>query len=403
MKVEIEQLFSDDKFKDVVTEKWVTQYKKLGYLQAITKQAITKALLKHYENVEYVKGSRSNKAYFEIGGKRSQELSNADMINEGIKKSNIADYKLTAYKLFKHYVSELDDDVTYKSMTRLKWLKQAGITSDLQDFHMLNADKIDDRNAANFVKYYCYDLGLYLKEVLSYCINQLNIEADELTYCDAAYDDEIEKDENGRKKRLLTNKELVAYNDHRNSLKKDENGKDRFKNFYNAPREFKNKLSDYVKDNFKSSEIWVEVELNLTDVKVEVDENVDTAKLRIQFMKEFQQHRNSLYVKREFKSGKGWRYDNAIVEMMKNQGRYQSVVVPYRQMEERNYFKFMTELDRQIGFAEADLTEYKKMETEYKANIDENEAILLVNECKQNNIIYLQTQSTKELDELFNY
>ena len=51
MKVEIEQLFSDDKFKDVVTEKWVTQYKKLGYLQAITKQAITKALLKHYENV----------------------------------------------------------------------------------------------------------------------------------------------------------------------------------------------------------------------------------------------------------------------------------------------------------------------------------------------------------------
>lgn len=390
MKVEIEQLFSDIEFKDIILEKWIAQYHKKGNLQSNTKQAITKALLKHYQSVEYVKGTRSHKAYFQIGIKREQELSNADMINEGIKKSNIADYKLTAYKLFKHYVAKLDD-AGYKSMTRLKWLKQAGITSNLKDFHVLNIDSIDDRNAANFVKYYQYDLGLYLKEVLTYCINQLNIISDELTFCDAAFDDEIEKDEDGRKKRLLTNEELVAYNDYRNSLKKDENGQDRFKNFYNAPREFKNKLSDYVKENFKSSEIWVEVELNLTDVNVEVDENIDVDKLRLQFIQEFQEHRNSLYVKREFKSGKGWRYDDSIVEMMKNQGRYQSVVVPYRQMEERTYFKFMTNLDLQIGFSEADLTEYKKMEAEYKNSIDDNEAIQLVDECKQNNVIYLHT------------
>lgn len=399
MKVEIEKLFSDIEFKDIILEKWIAQYQKKGNLQSNTKQAIIKALLKNYQSVEYVKGTRSNKAYFEVGIRREQELSNADMINSGIKKSNIADYKLTAYKLFKNYVSKLDDDAGYKTMTRLKWLKQAGITSNLQDFHMLNADSIKDRNAANFVKYYCYDMGLYLKEVLTYCIKQLKIQSDELTFCDCAYDDEIEKDEDGRKKRLLTNKELVAYNDHRNSLKKDENGKDRFKNFYNAPREFKNKLADYVKDNFKSSEIWVEVELNLTDVNVEVDENIDIDKLRLQFMKEFQEHRNSLYVRREFKSGKGWRYDDSIVEMMKNQGRYQSVVVPYRQMEERNYFSFMTNLDLQIGFAEADMTEYNEMAKEYKNSIDDNEAIDLINECKQNNVIYLQT--LKETDAMF--
>ena len=28
MKVEIEQLFSDDEYKDIVTEKWATQYQK---------------------------------------------------------------------------------------------------------------------------------------------------------------------------------------------------------------------------------------------------------------------------------------------------------------------------------------------------------------------------------------
>lgn len=402
MKVELDELFYDDEFKDIVTEKWVLQYKKLGKLQTETKKAIIKSLLKHYETAEYIKGTRSNKAHFEVGSKREQELSQADMINAGIKKSNIAKYKLTAYKLFRYYVSELDD-TTCKSMTRLKWLKQAGITSSLQDFHMLNADSIKDRNAANFIKYYCYDMGLYLKEVLSYCINQLNIQSDELTFCDATFDDEIEKDEDGRKKRLLTSEELAMYNEFRKNLKKDENGKDRFKNFYNAPREFKNKLSDYVKENFKSSEIWVELELDLTNVKVEIDENVDVDKLRLQFMQEFQEHRNSLYVRREFKSGKGWRYDNSIVEMMKNQGRYQSVVVPYRQMEERTYFKFMTTLDEQIGFAKANMTEYKKMEKEYKASIDENETILLVDACKQNNIIYLQTQTVEELDALFNY
>lgn len=385
MQIKLDELFSDDEFKDIITEKWAKQYQKLGKLQSTKKDAITKTLLKHYETAEYVKGSRSHKAYFEIGIKREQELSNADMINEGIKKSNIADYKLTAYKLFKNYVSKLDDDVTYKSMTRLKWLKQAGITSNLQDFHMLNADKIDDRNAASFIKYYQYDFGLYLKEVLSYCINQLNIQSDELTFCDAAFDDEIENDENGRKKRLLNNEELIAYNDYRNSLKKDENGKDRFKNFYNAPREFKNKLSDYVKENFKSSEIWLEVELNLTDMKFEADENIDVDKLRLQFIQEFQEHRNSLYVRREFKSGKGWRYDNNIVEMMKTKGMPQSVIVPYRQMEERNYFKFMAVLDMQIGFDKADLSEYKKMELEYKATVKSKLVKTKSSEIKQIN------------------
>lgn len=310
------------------------------------------------------------------------------MINEGIKKSNIASYKLTAYKLFKHYISELDDDVTYKSLTRLQWLKSAGITSNLKDFHLLNAEKLKDRNAGNFVTYYQNDLSLYLKQIFSYCVSQLNIQSEELYYCDAIYDDEIEKDENGRKKRLLTNEEVTAYNEYRNSLKKDEHGNDKFKNFYNAPREFKKALSDYVQKNFKSNEIWVEVELNLSNIKIEKDENVDVDKLRKQFVKEFKQSRDSLYVKREFKNGKGWRYDSSIVRTMANSR--ESVIVPYRQMEERNYFKFMTELDEQIGLGKANMFEYKQTEKEYKKliNSDVVEFIELPREIKNDDVDY---------------
>lgn len=50
MKVEIEQLFSDDEFEDIVSEKWAGQYQKIGKLQTDTKKAIIKALVKHYEN-----------------------------------------------------------------------------------------------------------------------------------------------------------------------------------------------------------------------------------------------------------------------------------------------------------------------------------------------------------------
>lgn len=51
MKVEIEQLFSDIEFKDIILEKWIAQYHKKGNLQSNTKQAITKALLKKYWNI----------------------------------------------------------------------------------------------------------------------------------------------------------------------------------------------------------------------------------------------------------------------------------------------------------------------------------------------------------------
>ena len=106
MQIKLDELFSNDEYKDIVTEKWVTQYKKLGYLQAITKDAIVKALLKHYENVEYVKGTRSHKAYFEIGVRREQELSQADMIEKGYYKANannIKTHNIIALKISLRY------------------------------------------------------------------------------------------------------------------------------------------------------------------------------------------------------------------------------------------------------------------------------------------------------------
>lgn len=80
MKVEIDKLFFSNEFENIVEEKWVAQYQKNGKLQSNTKTAITKALLKSYETVEYIKGTRSRKAHFEIGERRTSELSNAEML-----------------------------------------------------------------------------------------------------------------------------------------------------------------------------------------------------------------------------------------------------------------------------------------------------------------------------------
>ncbi|MGX7048381.1 hypothetical protein RU86_GL001035 [Lactococcus piscium] len=82
MQITLEELFYDDEFKDIIKEKWIVQLQKLGKLQSNTKNGIITELLKQYQSVEYVKGNRSNKAHFQIGSKRSQEISQADMIEK---------------------------------------------------------------------------------------------------------------------------------------------------------------------------------------------------------------------------------------------------------------------------------------------------------------------------------
>lgn len=223
MKVEIQQLFSDDKFEDIVTEKWGTQYKKLNKLQTDTKKAIIKALLKQYENVEYVRGTRSNKAYFQIGVRRLQELSNADMIEKGYYKANannIKTHNIIALKMFKSYIAELDDDVKSKSMTRLNWLKAAGITSSIQNLNEIDEMKNID---SAFRSYYKDDTASSLKNIFNFCLKQLKIKEDDVTYyyCDAANDDEADTDENGNKKRLLDDIEVKKMKSFVDALKKN--------------------------------------------------------------------------------------------------------------------------------------------------------------------------------------
>lgn len=404
MKVEIEELFSDDKFKDIITEKWATQYQKLNKLQTDTKKAIIKALLKHYETAEYVKGSRSNKAHFEIGIRREQELSQADMIEKGYYKANannIKTHNIIALKMLKAYIAGLDDDVSYKSMTRLNWLKVAGITSNIKNLNEI--DEIKNIDSA-FRSYYKDDTAASLKNVFSFCLKQLKVkEADAtLYYCDAACDDQADSDENGNKKRLLDDIEVKKMKSFVDALKAKHN----VTKFMLSTNEFKNELRDYYRNNLKSESIWIEIELDIVQLKNDIDNaelsTYELDELRSQFMSEFQKYRNSTYVRREFKrkikgkKGMFWRYEASLQEQPSN-------FSPYKEMENRSYFNYMTVLDTQIGFDKADLAEYNEMAKEYKNSIENNDAIELVNECKQNNIIYLHShmKTNNELDELF--
>ena len=360
MKVTIQELFTNYEFADIIDEKWVNQFNKKGNLQSNTKKAIITKLSKYYSNVEYTRGTKKSKAGFEIGDKLNVEMSNADMIINNVKKSNIAKYKLTAFQLFKNYsAKQKAEGVTTKTMTRLKWLESAGITSDIKDLWVLDAHEIKDRNSPVFIKYYKNDLATYLKAVFTYCIGQLNIKNQELYYCDCAFDKDVDADENGIKKRILSQFEIDGYKTKRNELKE----KYEVKNFYNAPREFNKELSDYVLKVLKSNRIWVEVELDFSSVDIEVID-VDEVELRKEFMSEFKQHRQSLYVKREFRKDNGWRLESLLATRA-------SVTVPHRQFEERNYFKFMTELDEILGFGKADFSGYNETKEQYEKHVIE--------------------------------
>lgn len=367
MKITIQELFTNDEFADIIDEKWVNQFNKNGKLQTDTKKAIITKLSKYYSNAEYVRGTKKSKAGFEIGDKLNVEMSNADMIINNIKKSNIAKYKLTAFQLFKNYSAKLKaEGETTKTMTRLKWLESAGITSDIKDLWAVDGHEIKDRNSPVFIKYYKNDLATYLKAVFTYCIGQLNITNEELYYCDCAFDKDVDPDQNGIKKRILTDDEIEGYKTKRNELKE----KYQVKNFYNAPREFNKELSDYVLKVLKSNNLWVEVELDFSSVNDEVID-VDEVELRKEFMSEFKQHRQTLYVKREFKKDNAWRLESLLATRA-------SVTVPHRQFEERNYFKFMTELDEVIGFGKADWSEYNKTKKQYEKHVIEIKQLFIV-------------------------
>lgn len=360
MKVTIQELFTNYEFADIIDEKWVNQFNKKGNLQTDTKKAIITKLSKYYASAEYVRGTRKAKAGFELGDKLNVEMSNADMIINNIKKSNIAKYKLTAFQLFKNYsAKQKADGETTKTMTRLKWLESAGITSDIKDLWAVDAHEIKDRNSPVFIKYYKNDLATYLKAVFTYCIGQLNITNEELYYCDCAFDKDVDPDQNGIKKRILSQVEIEGYKTKRNELKE----KYQVKNFYNAPREFNKELSDYVLKVLKSNNLWVEVELDFSSVNDEIVD-VDEVELRKQFMSEFKKHRQSLYVKREFKKDNTWRLESLLATRA-------SVTVPHRQFEERNYFKFMTELDEILGLGQADWSEYNETKEQYEKHVIE--------------------------------
>ena len=401
MKITIDELFTNDEFENIIDEKWVKQFNKNGKLQTDTKKAIITKLLKHYSNAEYIRGTKKSKAGFKIGDKLSVELSNAEMVEKGYRKANAgntSNHNIVALKIFKNYLNQLKlKEVETISMTRIKWLKQAGITTMIADLN--EVDKLEINK--DFKKYYKDDTATALKSIISFCLKQLSIDEKKATvyYCDSENDDKAEKDENGNKKRLMTDDEVKSMKSFVESLKEKYN----VKKFQVANVEFKKELRNFYRVHLKSESIWVEIELDINEINVEQIElnSKEIDELRSDFMTEFQKYRNKLYVRREFKrkikgqKGMNWRYDVQVLDLLEQR---KSVIAPYREMEERTYFKFMTELDEAIGFGKADFSEYNETYKQYKNDV-KNDDVKLIEEWRQ--ATELSNKQYEEYDDMF--
>lgn len=402
MQITIDELFSDSEFENLIKENWKQQYQKYKKLPAITKKAVINELLKHYEIVEYIKGSRSHKPCFEIGGRRDVELTQADMVEKGYYKpgsNNINNHNVIALKIFKNYLNQLKlKEVETVSMTRMKWLKSAGITTMIADLNEI--DKLEINK--DFKNYYKDDTATALKSIISFCLKQLSIDEKKATvyYCDAKNDDKAETDENGNKKRLMTDDEVKSMKSFVEGLKAKYN----VTKFQVGNVEFKNELRNFYRDHLKSEAIWVEIELDINEINVEQIElnSKELNELRNQFMTEFQKYRNKLYVRREFKrkikgqKGMNWRYDIQVLDFLEQR---KSVIAPYLQMEERTYFKFMVECDEVVGFVKADWDEYNENDKQYKNDV-KNDDVKLMEEWRQ--ATELINKRYEEYDDMFN-
>ena len=402
MKITIDELFSDIEFENLIKDNWKQQYQKYKKLPAVTKKAVVNELLKHYETVEYIKGSRSHKPCFEIGGRRDVELTQADMVEKGYYKpgsSNISNHNIIALNIFKNYLNELKlKEVETISMTRMKWLKSAGITTMIADLNEI--DKLEINK--DFKNYYKDDTATAMKSIISFCLKQLRIDEKKATvyYCDAKNDDKAETDENGNKKRLMTDDEVKSMKSFVEGLKAKYN----VTKFQVANVEFKNELRNWYRDHLKSEAVWVEIELDINEINVEQVElnSKELDKLRSDFMTEFQKYRNKLYVRREFKrkikgqKGMNWRYDIQVLDLVEQR---KSVIAPYREMEERTYFKFMVECDEAAGFVKADWDEYDETYKQYRNEV-KNDDVKLIEEWRQ--ATELSSKQYEEYDDMFN-
>jgi len=106
--------------------------------------------------------------------------------------------------------------------------------------------------------------------------------------------------------------------------------------------------------------------------------------------------KTSSHVEWEFyKSFKDWRYDIQVLDLLEQR---KSVIAPYREMEERTYFKFMVECDEVVGFGQADWDEYNETDKQYKNDV-KNDDVKLMEEWRQ--ATELINKQYEEYDDMF--
>ena len=353
MKITIDELFSDIEFENLIKDNWKQQYQKYKKLPAVTKKAVVNELLKHYETVEYIKGSRSHKPCFEIGGRRDVELTQADMVEKGYYKAgsnNINNHNIIALKIFRSYISRLYHNGLYNiEMTSIDLLKTSGIMDGINNISSIYVSPIKN----SFKTYYKEDLMESLKNILIFCLNNIGVDIEDASiyYCNLV--------DGGR--RLMTKQEVSDMKYYIKKLNKKYNGSQI--NFsYGMQRD----LKEWYFNKLNSESVVSGFNINIKDLKTELNilSESELNDLKGEFIYEYKKYRDKKHIYREFKysikgvSGWQWRLDSP-------SSLNKTINTPYKQMADRDYFNFMAELDLMMGFGRADFNQYNLMEQEY--------------------------------------
>ena len=353
MQITIDELFTSGEFENIIDEKWVNQFNKKGNLQTHTKKAIITKLLKHYSNAEYIRGTKKSKAGFKIGSKRKYKLNNANMIEKGYCKSgsnNINNHNVIALKIFRSYISKLYNNGVYNiEMTSIDLLKTSGVMDGINNISSIYASPIKN----SFKTYYKEDLMESLKNILIFCLNNIGVDIEDTSiyYCNLV--------DGGR--RLMTKQEVGDMKYYIKKLNKKYNGSQI--NFsYGMQRD----LKEWYFNKLNSESVVSGFNINIRDLKTELNilSESELNDLKGEFIYEYKKYRDKKHIYREFKystkgvSGWQWRLDSS-------SSLNKTINTPYKQMEDRDYFNFMAELDLMMGFGRADFNQYNLMEQEY--------------------------------------
>ena len=234
-------------------------------------------------------------------------------------------------------------------MTSIDLLKTSGIMDGINNISSIYASPIKN----SFKTYYKEDLMESLKNILIFCLNNIGVDIEDTSiyYCNLV--------DGGR--RLMTKQEVGDMKYYIKKLNKKYNGSQ-----INFSHGMQRDLKEWYFNKLNSESVVSGFNINIRDLKTELNilSESEINDLKGEFIYEYKTYRDKKHIYREFKysikgvSGWQWRLDSS-------SSLNKKINTPYKQMEDRDYFNFMAELDLMMGFGRADFNQYNLMEQEY--------------------------------------